>query len=346
MDPSSKLSALRASALTGVLLLAGCPPPRNQPRPAPPAPPPPVSLTLSPIRVSRAPWAQSATAPAATPPRGGRRGLTLDLAQPVLASANDAVRACYKGLLVITPQAQGTMTVLMRVNPDGAVSDVEHIGQPDPSLLLMMPCVSAAVRSRRFPPLRSPALASYTFVFRSGEVGGPTPQGGFASTAAPRPGELQVPNTEPITVRPWRPALVPNTNPVHTLTRDMVNESTPDVTSMLDTCYSAALVMVDSLSGEFTMRFAVEPSGRVHDVEVNDNGALAGPLRQCISELGRRVLFHSSTGGATVSIPISLNIDGEAAPSTGTTPATPGAAPTAPTTGAPTSGTLPVAGGR
>ena len=87
-----------------------------------------------------------------------------------LVAANEAVRACYRGLLALSPQSGGSITTLMRVSADGVVSDVEPIGNTDPSLLLMMPCVLNAVRTRRFPPTRSSSLLSYPFVLRSGEV--------------------------------------------------------------------------------------------------------------------------------------------------------------------------------
>ena len=144
----------------------------------------------------------------------------------------------------------------------------------------------------------------------------------------PRPGEIPVPNLEPITVRPWRPTLVPNTNPVRTLTRDMVTEARADITSLVDTCYSAAMVMVPEMSGQFGLRIAVEPSGNVSRVEVQDQNSLAGPLRECIIVLGRRLQFHSSGGGAVVSVDVALS------QSEGATPGV-SAAPTAGSVGAP-----------
>jgi hypothetical protein len=281
----------------------------------PPRPPDPAQITLPPIRLTRASWSPTAPAAAAvTPAPTGRRGrapvgpsLSAELATSVLTSANEPVRACYKGLLAFSPQAAGSVTTLMRVNPDGSVSDVEPIGNTDPSLLIMMPCVLNAVRTRRFPPTRGGGMLSFPFAFRSGEVG--ATNGGIGAPVEmtrPRPGEIQVVNPDPISVRPWRPTLVPNTNPVRALTRDMAAEAAPDITSLVDTCYSAAMVMIPGLTGQFGFRIAIEPSGNVSRVEVQDQGLLQGPLRDCLLALGGRLKFHSSGGGALVSVDVSL----------------------------------------
>lgn len=313
---------------TAALSLDACSSSQTNNLAPPPRPPDPAQLTLQPIRVTRASWSATASTPAAPtpPPTGrGRRAtggppMSAELAQPILQGANEAVRACYKGLLALSPQAGGSINTLMRVSPDGSVSDVEPIGNTDPSLLLIMPCVLNAVRTRRFPPTRGSSLLSYPFTLRSGEVGGPTANLPV-DVVRPRPGEIAVPNLEPITVRPWRPTLVPNTNPVRTLTRDMAAEARPDITSLVDTCYSAAMVMVPDISGQFGLRIAVEPSGNVSRVEVQDQNSLAGPLRECVIVLGRRLQFHSSGGGAVVSVDIALSQSEGAVP---------GAAPTGP----------------
>ncbi len=335
-----RMNGLRFMAFAGVAMvasswtLAGCGSSQTNNLAPPPRPPDPAQLTLAPIRVARPTWSNPAANPSApttpaTPTGGrGRRPTTMsmspELAAPVLAGANEAVRACYKGMLALSPQAAGSVTTLMRVAPDGSVSDVEPIGNTDPSMLLMMPCVLNAVRARRFPATRSSSLLSYPFVFRSGEVGGPTANLPV-DVVRPRPGEIPVPNPEPITVRPWRPTLVPNTNPVRMLTRDMAAEARPDITSLVDTCYGAALAMVPDMAGQFGLRIAVEPSGNVSRVEVQDQNSLAGPFRECVIVLGRRLQFHSSGGGAVVSVDISLSQTDGPAPSAPVTPLVPGA---------------------
>ncbi len=324
--PRALLLGLAAcSALAASLALASCGSSQTNNLAPPPRPPDPAQLTLNPIRVTRASWAQAGASAVAAAPTGRRRpaapAMSAEVAQPILVGANEAVRACYRGLLAFSPQASGTISMLMRVTTEGSVADVEPVGNTDPSLLLMMPCVLNAVRTRRFPPTRAQSLMSFPFTLRSGEVGAPGQPGVGApvEVARPRPGEIPVPNPETISVRPWRPTLVPNTNPVRALTRDMAAEAAPDITSLVDTCYAAATVMVPGLNGQFGLRIAVEPSGNVSRVEVQDQNSLAGPLRECIVVLGRRLQFHSSGGGAVVSVDIAL------AQSEG---ATPGASPT------------------
>ena len=342
---------------TASWVLAGCGSSQTNNLAPPPRPPDPAQISLAPIRVTRAAWTPAAAttaSPAPTPPRGRRGGgiaMSPEVAQPILVASNEAVRACYRGLLALSPQAGGSITTLMRVSADGTVSDVEPIGNTDPSLLLMMPCVLNAVRTRRFPATRGSSLLSYSFTLRSGEVGSAA-SNAPVDVQRPRPGEIPVPNLEPITVRPWRPTLVPNTNPVRTLTRDMVAEARADVTSLVDTCYSAAMVMVPEMSGQFGLRIAVEPSGNVSRVEVQDQNSLAGPLRECIIVLGRRLQFHSSGGGAVVSVDVALSqTEGGAAGAPATMPAAgnmgvPGATIGSPTGAgaAPQGGLMPIIG--
>jgi hypothetical protein len=342
-----KLSVFSFSLVTGgAFLLGACGSSQTNNLAPPPRPPDPAQIVLAPIRVSRTSWnAPTAGTPTPTPtpptPTRGRRpaasvtALTVDLATTVLTASNEPIRACYKGLLALSPQAGGSIVALMRVAPDGSVTDVEPIGTPDPSLLLMMPCVLNAVRALRFPAIRSATLVSYPFLLRSGEVGSTvaaqtTPQ----EVLRPRPGEVQVPNPEPITVRPWRPVLVPNANPVRALTRDMAAEATPDITSLVDTCYAAAMAMVPGVAGQFNFRIAVEPSGNVSRVEVLDQNTLAGPLRDCMQVLGRRLQFHSSGGGAVIAVDVTLTQSDAPASMPGapggTVPMMPGSAGAAP----------------
>lgn len=344
-----------ALTTTASLALAACGSSQTNNLAPPPRPPDPAQLTLAPIRVTRAAWAQTNPSAPTPPPTTGRGrrppavpSMSMEMATPILVSANEPVRACYKGLLAFSPQASGTLTTLMRVAPDGTVGDVEPIGDPDPSLLIMMPCVLNAVRTRRFPPARASSLLSFPFTLRSGEVGAPG-TGPGTPTVMPhaRPGEIQVLNPDTISVRPWRPTLVPNTNPVRSLTRDMAAEAAPDITSLVDTCYSAALVMVPGLSGQFGLRLAIEPSGNVSRVEVNDQqSALQGPLRECIVALGGRLKFHSSGGGAVVSVDVSLaQSDAPAGGATLPGSTAPGTLPAA-TIGTPSGGLMPVPTGR
>lgn len=279
---------------------------RRLPPPPPPRAPDPVVLGLPAIRVGHAAWSTT-NDPNASAFVGRRGQLTQALAEAVLRSANEPVRACYKGFLAFNPQAAGSVTTLMRVDPDGQVRDVETVGSPDPSVALMMPCVLDAVRSRRFPPTRGSWLVSFPFVFSNGEPGGnPAPLG---APARPRPGEITATNPDPITVRAWRPTLTPNRDPAAAATQELMAESAADITSLVDTCYAAALVIVPTLAGNFTLRVAVEPSGHVRDLETEAQGMLGvGPWRDCIRTLGRQLLFHASVTGAAISVPVTVEL--------------------------------------
>lgn len=315
-------SARAPSIVLSLAVISACasrPPP---PPPAPPRAPEPVAISLPEVRVNHTPWTAPNPPPFPPPPRRAprRTSYPMDVAQPLLASTNDMVRACYKAFLAFSPQAGGTIVTLITVGPGGSVSDVETVGSPDPSLAIMSQCVLTAVRTRRFPPLGAATLLSFPFVFRSGEVTGqaaPTP-----TLAAPRPGEMQVPNPDTITVNPWRPALIPASNPVPAMTRELVDQVVPDVQSLADTCYAATLVMNPAAEGDFTLRVAVEPSGNVNRLDITPP-EFPSPMRDCVVTLGRQLHFHPSVTGSVVTIPVSLHRVEPEAPGTTNAPASP-----------------------
>lgn len=81
----------------------------------------------------------------------------------------------------------------------------------------MMPCALDAVRSRRFPATCGSWLGVVSlFTLNNGEVGATAPPP--ADTGRPRPGEIAATNPDAITVRAWRPSLVPNTAPARVAT--------------------------------------------------------------------------------------------------------------------------------
>jgi hypothetical protein len=308
------MTPARASSLVLTLSLAAACSSRPPPRPVTALrPPDPISLTLAEVRVSHAAWAPPTPPPIMAPtsrrtPR--RSGMTIDMALPVLVSTNEPVRACYKAFLAFSPQAGGTIITLITVGGGGSVSDVETIGTPDPSLAIMSQCVLTALRTRRFPAVGAPTLLSFPFSFRSGEINGQTLPAPVLP--APRPNEMQVPNSENISVRPWRPALIPASVSAPVMTRELVDAVVPDVQSLADTCYAATLVMNPAATGDFTLRLAVEPSGNVNRLDITPP-EFPSPMRDCVVTLGRQLHFHPSLTGAVVTIPVSLHrLDPEA----------------------------------
>ena len=297
-------------------------------------PPDPVAITLPEVRVTHAPWSPPTPPPIMAAPSSHRTprrsAMTMEMALPVLVSTNEPVRACYKAFLAFSPQAGGSIVTLITVSGGGGVSDVETIGTPDPSLSIMSQCVLTALRTRRFPAVGAPTLLSFPFSFRSGEINGQTLPSPVLP--APRPGELQVPNSENITVRPWRAALIPASVSAPIMTRELVDAVVPDVQSLADTCYSATLVMNPAAEGDFTLRAAVEPSGNVNRLDITPPD-FPSPMRDCVVTLGRQLHFHPSLTGAVVTIPVSLHRDDSAADA---------AAASTPTAATPGGGLLPV----
>ncbi len=300
-------SARSASIVLSLGFVAACssrPPPRPLTAPHPPDP---IAISLPEVRVAHAQWTSPTPPPMPPPPRRGSRrsgSMSLEVAQPLRVSTNEPVRACYKAFLAFSPQAGGSIVTLMRIGPSGSIDDVETIGSPDPSLAIMSQCVLAALRTRRFPGLGAPSLVSFPFSFRSGEINGQTVP--MPTLPTPRPGEMQVPNPENITVRPWRPALIPASTPAHVMTRELVDAVVPDVQSLADTCYAATLVVNPAAEGDFTLRVAVEPSGNVNRLDITP-AEFPSPMRDCVVTLGRQLHFHPSVTGAIVTIPVSLH---------------------------------------
>lgn len=328
-----------------VLVTLGC---ASRPtRPVGPArPPDPVQVTLPEVRVTRNAWRTPTPQQLVFTRRNQGQRLDINLAQPALLSSNDPARACYKAFLAFSPQAAGQVVTLMRVNGEGSVDDVETIGSTDPSLSIMTPCVLNAVRSRRFPATRMPSLVSFPFIFRSGEVGGPNSgPPPVADLPAARPGEVRVPNPEPVVARPWRPALVPNATPTATLSRDQVDQVVPDVQSLMDTCYGAALVMLPDFAGDFTLNLSVEPSGHVNRLGVTSRGTFSAPMQQCIETLGRQLVFHASITGAQVTIPVTLSLAAEEPEGTPASTNVGGAGSGVTISGARPGGLMPISGG-
>lgn len=320
-------SARTPSIVLSLGMVAACSS-RPPPRPVVVArPPDPVAISLPEVRVSHAQWTAPTPPPAPPPPRRGQRrsgGMGLEVAQPILVSTNAPVRACYKAFLAFSPQAGGSIVTLITVGGGGSVSDVETVGSPDPSLAIMSQCVLTALRTRRFPALGAPTLMSFPFSFRSGEINGQTLP--MPTLPEPRPGEMQVPNPENITVNPWRPALVPASTPVAAMTRELVDAVVPDVQSLADTCYAATLVMNPAAEGDFTLRVAVEPSGNVNRLDITPP-EFPSPMRDCVVTLGRQLHFHPSLTGAVVTIPVSLHrTEQDTVPANAATPATAGGA--------------------
>ncbi len=318
-------SARAPSIVLSLGLVAACSS-RPPPRPVVVArPPDPVAISLGEVRVNHTPWTAPTPPPFPPPPRRAPRrvSIPMDVAQPILASTNAPVRACYKAFLAFSPQAGGSIVTLITVGPGGSVSDVETVGTPDPSLAIMSQCVLTALRTRRFPALGAPSLMSFPFSFRSGEVNGQTLPA--PTLPEPRPGEMQVPNPENVTVNPWRPALIPASNPVPVMTRELVDTVIPDVQSLADTCYAATLVMNPAAEGDFTLRAAVEPSGNVNRLDITP-ADFPSPMRDCVVTLGRQLHFHPSLTGAVVTIPVTLHRVEPEAPGTTNAPASPATA--------------------
>lgn len=102
----------------------------------------------------------------ALPPTRGR--IEPAGAQRVLATRATEVRACYERALARDPTLQGELTVRLRVEADGRVSQTALSG--DDALRAAGRCMEAALRGLVFPaPAGGAATVTVPYVFRAGE---------------------------------------------------------------------------------------------------------------------------------------------------------------------------------
>ncbi len=88
-------------------------------------------------------------------------------ARRVLATRNQAVRQCYERELARDATLRGEITVRLRVEGDGSVSETSTGG--DPGLIRVGRCIEDALRTLRFPaPTGGAATVAAPFVFQQG----------------------------------------------------------------------------------------------------------------------------------------------------------------------------------
>jgi hypothetical protein len=88
--------------------------------------------------------------------------------QRVLATRTDALRQCYQRELQHDATLRGEVTVRVRVEEDGSVSETRSGG--DPVMLAVGRCIEGVLRPLRFPrPAGGPATVAAPFVFAPGE---------------------------------------------------------------------------------------------------------------------------------------------------------------------------------
>ena len=89
-------------------------------------------------------------------------------AQRVLATKRNEVRECYERGVARQPSLAGELTVRVRVEDDGLVSETSVGG--DPALSQVGRCIEGVLRPLRFPrPTGGAATVTAPFVFRAAE---------------------------------------------------------------------------------------------------------------------------------------------------------------------------------
>jgi hypothetical protein len=100
------------------------------------------------------------------PPTHGR--IEAEVVSRTLAGRRAAVRQCYEHEIAHDATLRGEITVRLRVETDGHVSQTSTGG--DPALLRVGRCIEDVLRPLRFPPpTGGPATVAVPFVFQQGD---------------------------------------------------------------------------------------------------------------------------------------------------------------------------------
>lgn len=143
---------MRALGLVAMVALCGCDPAWAQPRPRP--------------RRVRDAGVAVVDAGVVRPATHGR--IEPAAVQRVIATQRDAVRRCYTQAIARDATLHGEITVRLRVEVDGAVSETSTGGES--TLRAVGRCIELVLRPLRFPtPTGGPATVAVPFVFAAEE---------------------------------------------------------------------------------------------------------------------------------------------------------------------------------
>jgi hypothetical protein len=208
-----------------------------------------------------------------------------------MRTRSNVVRTCYQNQLARDPSLRARVRVRFTIDAAGLVTQasstaVAEVGDPD-RVSDLARCLEGIVRGTTFPARAgaSPAEVSMPFVFSPG-----TPSATVASASSSGSGGAASPIATP-----------------GTLDRDRVATTIRARMASLSQCYQRAAQQEPQLAGRVSVRFVVNPDGRVVDVQASPvtqvgNPARMGEVARCVQTAFFSFVFYPPTGGAAAAV--------------------------------------------
>jgi hypothetical protein len=202
----------------------------------------------------------------------------------------DGVRRCWDDAVRGHPDLSGRVVIRFVIGPDGTVKSA--FAQASDLAGAVQQCLSAAVRSWRFPKPESGAVTvSYPFTLRK-QVDG------FG--ARDDDGEVQDQAADMQVVR------------------DVIKRHLAETRA----CYARQLQEDPTLEGEALIKLTIAASGDVESATVVDSDVEDAGIEACIADVARRWVFPRNESGGKISVKYSVVLRRERSPSAPSPPAT------------------------
>lgn len=208
----------------------------------------------------------------------------------IMRTRTNVVRTCYQNQLARDPSLRARVRVRFTIDAAGLVTQasstaVAEVGDPD-RVSDLARCLEGIVRGTTFPARvgASPAEVSMPFVFSPGAPS--TTVATASSTGSAANGGIATPGT---------------------LDRERVATTIRARMPSLSQCYQRAAQQDPQLAGRVTVRFVVNPDGRVADVQSTPTSQAGTPahmndVARCVQSAFFSFVFYPPTGGAAAAV--------------------------------------------
>ncbi len=209
----------------------------------------------------------------------------------IMRTRTNVVRACYQNQLAREPLLRARVRVRFTIDAAGLVTQasstaVAEAGDPD-RVSDLARCVEGIIRGTTFPARAgaSPAEVSMPFVFSPGAPSATVASASNAGSSAPA-AAIATPGT---------------------LDRERVAATIRARMPQLSQCYARASQQDPQLAGRVTVRFVVNPDGRVADVQSTPTTQAGVPthmtdVARCVQSAFFGFVFSPPTGGAAAAV--------------------------------------------
>lgn len=209
----------------------------------------------------------------------------------IMRTRTNVVRACYQNQLAREPLLRARVRVRFTIDAAGLVTQasstaVAEAGDPD-RVSDLARCVEGIIRGTTFPARAgaSPAEVSMPFVFAPGAASTTVASASGAGASAPA-AAIATPGT---------------------LDRERVAATIRARMPQLSQCYARASQQDPQLAGRVTVRFVVNPDGRVADVQSTPTTQAGVPthmtdVARCVQSAFFGFVFSPPTGGPAAAV--------------------------------------------